>query len=319
MLLVNSATVNCGVYQYGKRLWNSINKYSVIYKYIEVSTPEEFFNIDCKPKVILFNYISSGRANRPLGWLTNEILLLLKQSGHVVGVIGHLTDVGLDFDFIVSQDPNCQESERVFALPRPLFEKRANDFISPFHDHCHGASKSVKVGSFGFAAATKQFPKLVEMVSSQFNEATIRLNITNANYHDANGSIRDDVISQCLAIKRPPKVNLTITNTMLSDEEIIKFLRGNDLNIFAYNDVTNNDGGISSAIDYAVSAGRPIAINSSFMFRHIYSDNICIDKRSLPSIISFGSNWMDGYRQNWSSLLMNEKFEEILSTVNIIR
>ena len=54
MLLVNSATVNCGVYQYGKRLWNSINKNSVMYKYVEISTSEEFLDIDSKPKIILF-------------------------------------------------------------------------------------------------------------------------------------------------------------------------------------------------------------------------------------------------------------------------
>jgi hypothetical protein len=317
MLLVNSTTENCGVYQYGKRLWKSISGHSDGYKYVEVSTAVEFLEFCTKPKVILFNYIACGRTTGPLGWLTNEILADLKASGHIVGTIGHLTDVRLEFDFIVSQDPSCEETGRRFALPRPLLYPHANDLLNPFaHEN---SDAPVTLGSFGFASPSKGFQQIVKMVCHQYGEATIRLNITNANYHDADGRARDQIVHECLAIYRPPGVKLVITNKLLSDDDVIAFLRANDLNIFAYEDCSENDGGIASVIDYAITAGKPIAISSSFMFRHIYADEICIEKRRLSSIISLGSSRLEKYRQEWSMSKISAKFREIMTVVSAIR
>jgi hypothetical protein len=317
MLLVNSTTENCGVYQYGKRLWQSICGCSVQYRYIEVSTAAEFLELRDKPKVILFNYIACGRTTGPLGWLTNEILSELKMSGHIVGTVGHLTFVRLDFDFVVSQDPCCKEGERCFALPRPLIYPHANNLVDTVKDD--KSEKLVTFGSFGFAAPSKRFPQIVEMICDQYSEANIRLNITNANYHDADGGLRDQIVNECLAVNRPTGVKLFITNELLSDNEVIAFLHNNDLNIFAYENSSDSDGGIASVIDYAVTAGKPIAISSSFMFRHIYCDEICVEKRSLSSIIGFGGDWLNRYSLKWSKAKMKKKFAEVLNVVSKIR
>ena len=44
--------------------------------------------------------------------------------------------------------------------------------------------------------------------------------------------------------------------------------------------------GISSTIDYDISVKRPLAISDSYMFRHIYSHDICVYKVNIDDAIN---------------------------------
>ena len=67
----------------------------------------------------------------------------------------------------------------------------------------------------------------------------------------------------------------------------------------------------SSVIDYAVSIKTPFGISDSYMFRHIYSDRICLYKNTIQECI-------DNYkRENINDVFdanqIRNVFQEIIS------
>jgi hypothetical protein len=70
----------------------------------------------------------------------------------------------------------------------------------------------------------------------------------------------------------------------MSEDEPIGFLAESSINAIAYN--REGAEGISSCVDYALAARRPIAVNASPMFRHMHAVNpsIRLDERSLAEI-----------------------------------
>lgn len=318
VMLVNGAIENCGVCQYGKRLSRVLLDDSRHARYIEVSTAQEFDAVEFKPKILLFNYIACGRPFGPLGWLSQSFLDGLRRKGHIVGTIGHLDDVRFHFDFVLSQDPTRREYDTQYSLPRPLaFEaKNASEGIQDLQ--VRGRNK-VTIGSFGFAARSKRFPEVVRLVAQQIPNAKVKLNITNANYHDSNGEIRDAVIRECMEVPRPASVELAITSTFMSDEDILKFLAGNDLNVFAYQTDSGDDGGVASVMDYAISCERPFAISRSSMFKHVFTPEVCFETSPLSSIINSGAFVVRQYKELWSPENLKLKFWSVMDSVSQIR
>jgi SAM-dependent methyltransferase len=81
-----------------------------------------------------------------------------------------------------------------------------------------------------------------------------------------------------------PDIDLVITHDFLDDSGLVRFLAGNTVNAFLYED--QKARGISSCTDYAVASGRPLAISRSSMFRNLHEVNpsICIEDCSLQAI-----------------------------------
>ena len=85
------------------------------------------------------------------------------------------------------------------------------------------------------------------------------------------------------------------------------------MNIFLYDNMYGR--GLSSVIDYAISAKKPIGISDSYMFRHIYSDEICLFKRSINDCITNSQKYIDKlFEENSNKKLIN-KFKDILTNI----
>jgi hypothetical protein len=91
-----------------------------------------------------------------------------------------------------------------------------------------------------------------------------------------------------LAIFRPG-IRLEITQEFWDDEGLLRFLSENTINAFLYDDAPGR--GISSCTDYALAAGRPIAMSRTSMFRHLTGINpsICVEDRDLAAIAKSGT------------------------------
>lgn len=283
-LFVNSVDEYCGVYQYGFRLSSIVSRGLCGFDYIEVATYDDFLVRYTGQSIVIFNYIAAGRKTAPLGWLSQERIDWLRARGVIVGVIGHLRDVRYDFDFILSQNPSLACVSGTHPLPRPLpiflggsiEEKKSYNVVKAHHD------PPIRIGSFGFASPSKGFPGIIKLVSDQFNEAEININITSASYSDKNGETRRSVVQSCLGVKRPKGVILKITEEFLDDNAVLRFLSANDLNVFNYDEC--DDGGVSSVIDFAVSSCQPFAVSTSKMFSHVDKSHSMVD-RPLIDII----------------------------------
>ena len=301
ILFVNSAEKKCGVYQYGARLKHIIcNSENMHVDYIEVSNGNEFLahnftGID----TVLFNYIDVGPGG-PFDWLSNEVVLTLKNKSIKSGRIVHTPHSCVCFDFLIDQEPFALN-----GIPRPLYT---------FEPPVPITNEITTIGSFGFQGTRKGFEDIINITNNQYNNAIINFNITNNYYGDQTGAYRDDYISHLRTISLKPGIQLNITTDFLDDNQLLLFLCKNDINLFCYKD----NHSTSSVIDYAITANKPIGITNDNSFKHIYTDEINVNKYTIEQIINFcnKNNYVSNFKKIWSKDNLIKKIEQILLALN---
>jgi hypothetical protein len=70
--------------------------------------------------------------------------------------------------------------------------------------------------------------------------------------------------------------------------------------------------GISSVIDYALSVKRPLGISDSYMFRHIYSDEICLYKNDVKTSMNNSLEYCNKFTKLYSNDKLCDKMEKII-------
>jgi len=160
------------------------------------------------------------------------------------------------------------------------------------------------IGSFGFGFPDKNFPGIAKLVTEQFKEARLRLNIPFAEFGDNDGAMARNEAYKCQQVIQGTAITLEVNHNFLSQTELLEWNRANDLNVFLYAD--SHGRGISSATDYALSVRRPIAISRSEMFKHLPRE-ICVDNATLPDLLEYGVEFLNTvYLQNTNERLINQ-------------
>lgn len=313
VLFLNHKTVNCGVYQYGKRVFEILQKDDDIrYIYKEIDSVHEYHAaLSEHPDLaaIIYNYHEAT-----MRWLhSSTIQRTVKNIG-----IPHESPENL-FDVVCNIDPDVPESENRFSLPRPIYENIEDILSVPcenesVHHFIHEyTNTNVPIfGSFGFGFHFKGFDKIVEFVNAQYDNAVIKLVIP-ISFYDPNPNTNSNMRELCIQKNKKPGIKLMITHDFFSTSDILKFLNSNTMNIFMYDKL--NGRGISSTIDYALSSKKPLAISDSCMFRNVYSDDICLYKRSIEQCLQASSDHCAVYVQKYSNALFIEKFKRIIDSV----
>ncbi len=308
VLFISHREKQCGVHQFGldiARVLKKSNKYSFIYA--ECSDVSEYDDILLQhdPIAIIYNYHPST-----LAWVKRK---LIKRVGvpHIE-IIHEVTQQVADqaddslFDFHIAPDPSLLlKNPAVFKTGR-LIRSIENDDPLP---------EITTIGSFGFATQGKGFETLVTAVQEEFNNAKINLNIPYAAFGDSDGFNARQIARRCRSVIVKPGIELEIGHEFMTPGELNTFLCHNTLNAFFYAD--KGGRGISSAVDHALAAQRPIAITRSSMFRHIYSavPSICIEDSSLKDIIENGTGPLECYRKDWSEENLIWDYERIIANV----
>ena len=298
-LFLNHKIKNCGVYQYGQRLYEIVkNEKSV---YCEIENIHEYQNVqnvlDEKYIFIIYNFHTST-----MSWLNkNNIQKKVKNIGRVHESLSDF------FDKIIEIIPNQHE----MSIPRPIFEK----WNKVYNDFINYSEPGVPIfGSFGFAFQNKGFDKIISIINEQFDKAIIKFVIPGA-YYQAHGvdinTTNSLVKNKLTSIHVKPDIKIMITHDFYSNDEILTFLESNTMNIFMYDSM--NGRSISSVIDYAISVKKPIGISDSNMFRHIYSDTICLYKVSINECLKNSVNYFSRFLHEWSHKNMLLEFKKITS------
>lgn len=289
VLILNHQFKECGVYQFAKRIYSLVSKEKEVkYYYKDIHNREEYLTSmkEISPDYIIYNY---HKDRTP--WLTEEDIKNNKDIQHYF--IFHDGSMLSSYDkylFFGVLDPkeNIVLKEKRILLPRPLLpysgKYPTNDIIT--------------IGSFGFATDHKRFPELVKLVCDTLPEARINLHLVRTFFGDTLGYSVSDTIFKCNQSLTNRNVQLNITTEFYDDAKLLTFLAGNDINVFYYSQMVNP--GISSAIDYALSVKRPIAITKNMTFRHIYSDEISLDRNSITTILKTGTKPLEKYYELWN-------------------
>jgi hypothetical protein len=303
VFITNHTDEACGVYQFGKRVAEILldsNSKDFDYFYIEASDKRSFLEKVNKigdPDIVVHNYL-----NITMPWLDEECLGRLGKGRVPQGLIVHNIGYSLGFDFYLHQHPDYPDNGINHSLCRPLYDYKPEPFTP---------SSVPKFGTFGFGFIVKEYEKIVQLINSQFDEAEINMHLTYSKFCP-NISELEGIKIRCKESISKDGISLNITSDFRTDEEILRFLGRNDLNVFLYKDYKNYNG-ISSVIDYAISAQRPFAVCKSNMFAHVnYIEDLCVEKTPLARIIECGDKYTEGFRQRWDRKNFVNKTEGIL-------
>jgi hypothetical protein len=283
ILFLNHTKIQCGVYQYGLRLFDALKDMKDIqHRYIEVGEYSDYISTianNSDASAIIYNYHAST-----MPWLNAKTI----QTKICNIGIPHESSHGF-FNVICEIDPTQQSYGKIYSIPRPKFTTLLEnytpsttailDFINYKLDDCD------TFGSFGFGFANKGFDKIVQMVNSQYDKALIKLVIPKPDFSGENYDIQyQSIIDRCTQLNVKPGIKLMISCDFFTNDDVLYFLKSNTMNIFLYDEMKGRS--ISSVIDYAVSVRTPFGISNSCMFRHIYSDNICLYKTRICDCIA---------------------------------
>jgi hypothetical protein len=298
---INSKKKNCGVYQYGLRIWDSIKDSNLDIQYFEIENIEDFNKLDFNGiDIIFFNWIEGG-SEGPFGWYNYTVALELKAKYNITTVtVMHTPDFSSTvFDYYIDQ--NTVNS----GFIRPLYNYDISK-LKPKND-------IINIGSFGFAGDHKGFDDIVMMVNNQYNEAQINLHITNAYYGDAKGTNQHKIIDKIKAIERKPGIKLNITSDFLTNEEVLDFVYKNDIIILGYKGVRD----ISSLPDYAISTNTPLGVTNVGSFNHVYKEDIDISLHTIDEILNFNlkNDYVGSLRKEWSRENMISCFENLMKII----
>jgi hypothetical protein len=317
VLLINHKVKQCGVYQYGKRLFDILVKSNNLkYIYVEIESLKEYKDIIIKKyckedvKCIIYNYHIAT-----LQWLS------IKTIQKEITNIGILHDNKENDIFDIVFNINISDADdidkKIFTIPRPIFEN-VEEIISTSKIsvenknfiHSYTNTNIPIFGSFGFGFETKGFEKIVSLINEQYDNAVIKFVIPASSF-DPNKDTQFLMRNKCLKLnKKKSSITLLISHNFFSTGEILSFLRSNTMNIFLYDYLEGR--GPSSTIDYAVSVKKPIGISDSYMFRHIYADDICLYKNTVEYCKEKSFDICNRFLEENSNERLINKIDEII-------
>jgi hypothetical protein len=312
ILFISHKEKLCGIhhfgYQVGKTIANS-QKYRFIY--LECDSQDELGELVNKynPQSIIYNYNSLT-----LPWIDSTVTSKYNfpQIGMIHEVAQEVADQSNDllFDYHIAPDPTL-------ILKNPIVYKTGRLLLKSNYPSIQ--NEIPVIGSFGFATPNKRFNLLVQKVCEQFKQAVIRLNIPFSKFGDPEGNEARKIILICEEIvKKYPNIKLEYSHDFLNDDELLKFLASNTINVFLYARDTW-ERGISSVADFALSVRTPLAVSdNSTMFRHITDTQPSIvlsDKNKLPDIIKNGLKPLEIFYTEWTEENLIWDYERIITSV----
>lgn len=304
VVFINHSQKKCGVYQYGKRMSDILKTDErFLFYYFECDSQEEFLT---KTKDIEINFIIYNWHGLTMSWLQNNIINLFKNKTKQLIIYHESTYPNhLSIDGIIMTDLSENKSLNQFSIPRPIYEINLPKT----------KKEKIKFGSFGFGFDNKGFERICQLVNQNFTNVIIHLHITSSFFCDIDGRISNNVINRCQMLMEGSSNELMITTEFYENEDILKFLNDNTVNLFLYDDMPGR--GLSSVIDYAVSVDTPLIVNNSTMFRHLLSHkpNMSIDNTNIQTIIENGNNDILFFRKEWSNSKLKDKFLNILNEI----
>ena len=310
ILIINSVEKQCGVHQYGLRVGNILTQSkNNNFVYLELDSVESLkLSVEeYNPAFIIYNRCGV------IQWVTPDLVEQFRKKGiFQFNLIHNAYNYEQFFDGYLHQHPYWEcDGEKDFAIPRPL----------PFYSKKEEQKESdtIRIGSFGFGLVNKYYDQVCRMVNEQFTneKVELRLHLTHGTYAGSNQQ-PEKIFDACRKSITNSNIELKITTDFISDEELLDFLAGNDLNVFFYQNYHDYNG-ISSVIDYALAVEKPIAINKSSMYSHITNTNpsICVEDNYFKEIISNGFLPLKERKDSWSNKNFIDTIETILEKIEV--
>lgn len=273
ILFVNTTEPACGVHQYGESMYQVINANSGSHQ-IEIVRPnskEEFLGAVGKsqPQVVIYNWqagIGGWMSPAPFDLKVKQVLLYHDLEANFA-----------QFDAVLFSDPTMQPHQNWYPIGRPI-RGVANH---PWYGH-----EVPVIGINGFIGAWAHIA--ISQIISEFEKCHIRLHLPFAAYGDAAGDAAR-ASAALVGTYASHDVKVEVNHEFLGWDDLVRWLSHNDINCYL-RDPSVTWRGVSSSIDAAMCASRPIAINRCNAFRHMFNcqPSIMVEDRSIREILQTG-------------------------------
>jgi hypothetical protein len=273
---------NCSVHQYGKSVAAALGAF---HQPISSLSDAEAAIARHEPEVVIWNWHHGtlGTIVHPTSkrsFSVASVCLLSEFDPHLI--------VGDFFDVFVMPDPTNE-----FRHPRFFTCGRA--IVAQDNEQPHPAMPTI--GTFGFGVGIKGYQRMIEIVRDCYATATLRLHIP-ANWAvDPEGMIARQFVA-ALRTKAGPEMTIEASHAWLDDDDLLRWLGKNTVNIFPYDPVAHP--GISTSTDWALAARRPIAITNCGLFKHLRHLPICLESYTLREIVERGTSPLEHLWSEWS-------------------
>ena len=223
-------------------------------------------------------------------WLYDDVMLKVRKPQFVLGGHHHIPEFTVPCHQW-SAWYDTPATDRVTPLTRPVMHWPDIQYHEP--------RGMIKIGSFGLGLANKNFAGMIDRVNRDFQDNEVELNLhmsyTPRTFKETNEQAQ--ICRQAVA----PNVKLNLTfNYLPTSRDVARFLNGNDLNIFMYDDQPHLQV-TSSALDHALSARKPIALKRSSLFSHMDEvEGIWVETSTLPEIMARGIEPLEPVYQHHS-------------------
>lgn len=322
VVFFNHRGSHCGIHQYGKRVFEVIKKiphYEFFYQ--ECSGPDEvlFHYEKKKPEFAIYNYSPNtmpyldGNLLDTMPLSTAVYLAHRFSKGEVASLLSSPSR------YIIFGNPQLKTSNaRVFSIGR----------IIPEYENRTAPPKTLTFGSVGFGGRIKGFSTLIDLIQATFSHAQIRINIPPQQVSDPTGSYARDFYEREKQRLKNPNIELVVSNHFFTKNQLLDFLGNNSINVLFYDpeySLAVDEGGISSLADEALAVGRPLAVTSSHLFRHLFSasPSILLDFDSkestgfrLKQIIENGTEPLKPFMEKWTEENFRTRFSTILQKID---
>lgn len=312
LLLNRSRKKQCGVYDHAYRMGKILEKSEVIdFIYREAESKEELLRIleqEGSFSSTVFNYLPFQDS-----W---HVSVSDPRLGVKVGmyhdVSQYIVDQGKDpsFPLWLSLDPTVQTNKsNIIPTLRPLVEvqKVAKEL-----------SVIPKIGSFGFPFAHKGFHDVVKAVVREFDEAIIAFHVPQAWIYSVD--LDREMSKWKNELVGHPGIQLEVSSNYLEDSQMVEWLSSNHINVFLYNDSLRpspqNKSGVSSALDFAIPAGRPILISNSIQFRHANKELPIYPETTIKQALDLGSDSVNKLQDMFSHERFRKQHEDIFFRIS---
>lgn len=297
--VVNSTNDICGVHQYGYQIAKCLYKKYPGTRMLGLNDVVGLMQYLQDPdEILIFNWHTVT-----LSWLNEAILNDLRNP---TVLIEHNYNCGIPknkFSCVVAEHPDKLTGDNSFLVSRPFF-----DVVQVSEE----TVRQNTIGFSGFIFPHKGLYELAMLVSAEFENATLRIH--GPPYHQPN-----QIYISCLLDRITssfPNLKIEYDGKFYKDkQEIVNFLSTNTINIFPYMQTIGGEtNGISSSLDVALAARRPIGITRHPLFRHIYEcdTSFLIFENKIKDIISMGTFPLRKFYEEYSEEKFFQSWDVVL-------
>jgi len=302
--ILTGSKQECGIYYYARNLHNMLKESKQNNYMLFTCDSESEMQSICKEHsidVIVYNWHPTT-----MSWIRQSTIdnnnirqfMIIGHEGKFETIHFH------NLEHYITIDVTEKETQTLHPGVRPVILYDDIQYSAP--------GEFLKIGTSGIGQNNKNLHKIIDIVNKQFDEY-VELNV-----HFSPGfytPLKKSGITQLIETnKRRAKSNVKINYTLekFSERDLISWLNNNDINIYYYE--TFNAVGVSSSIDRALSARKPIGVNRSNFFRHIISDEINIEKTPIKTIVNHGLKPIERFYDMWNINTLLAQYDGLVSS-----